>query len=81
MSLVGYHFSNALYAKSILLHNLRVVSIVAAILLMATAALHSAVPLRVLMWDEQQPEQKRAYGDNFLGETIAAHLSAQPGFV
>lgn len=36
-------------------------------------------PLRVLVWDEQQPEQKKAYGDRFLGETIAAHLSTQPG--
>lgn len=36
-------------------------------------------PVHVLVWDEQQPEQKQAYGDKFLGETIAAHLSAQPG--
>jgi trehalose utilization protein len=38
-------------------------------------------PIRVLVWDEQQPEQKQAYGDRFLGETIAAHLSTQPGLV
>lgn len=37
-------------------------------------------PVRVLVWDEQQPEQKRAYGEKFLGETIASHLSSQPGF-
>ncbi|MDZ4404293.1 ThuA domain-containing protein [Prosthecobacter sp.] len=37
-------------------------------------------PVRVLVWDEQQPEQKQAYGDLFLGETIAAHLAKQPGF-
>src|SRR6185436_3325007 len=37
-------------------------------------------PVRILVWDEQQPEQKRAYGEKFLGETIAAHLAAQPGF-
>ena len=30
-------------------------------------------PVRVLVWDEQQPEQKQAYGEKFLGETIAAH--------
>lgn len=36
-------------------------------------------PIRVLVWDEQQPQQKQAYGDKFLGETIAAHLGAQPG--
>lgn len=35
--------------------------------------------VRVLVWDEQQPEQKQAYGDRFLGETIAAHLSGLPG--
>jgi trehalose utilization protein len=35
--------------------------------------------IRVLVWDEQQPEQKQAYGPSFLGETIAAHLGSQPG--
>jgi trehalose utilization protein len=33
----------------------------------------------VLVWDEQQPEQKQGYGDKFLGETIAAHLAKLPG--
>ena len=52
---------------------------------LATAALANLAaatphPVRVLVWDEQQPEQKRAYGDKFLGETIAAHLAGQPGF-
>ena len=43
--------------------------------------LNAAVPgpVRVLVWDEQQPEQKRAYGEKFLGETIAAHLSVRAG--
>jgi trehalose utilization protein len=36
-------------------------------------------PVRVLIWDEQQPEQKQAYGDKFLGETIAEALSKNPG--
>ena len=51
-------------------------------LMAALAGLEAATPppVRVLVWDEQQPEQKRAYGDRFLGETIAAHLAAQPGF-
>jgi trehalose utilization protein len=35
--------------------------------------------VRVLIWDEQQPQQKEAYGDKFLGETIAAHLEKQGG--
>jgi trehalose utilization protein len=36
--------------------------------------------VRVLVWDEQQPEQKQAYG-GFLGEAIAKYLSSRPGFV
>lgn len=35
--------------------------------------------VRVLVWDEQQTEQKEAYGGSFLGETIAGYLSSQPG--
>ena len=54
---------------------------VALLLMPATLVAAAPRPVRVLMWDEQQPEQKRAYGDKFLGEIIAAHLSAQPGFV
>ncbi len=34
--------------------------------------------IRVLVWDEQQAEQKRAY-DNFLGNQIADHLKTRPG--
>src|SRR4051794_40216777 len=36
-------------------------------------------PVRVLVWDEQQPQQKQAY-DNFLGNAIADHLKSRPGF-
>lgn len=43
--------------------------------------LQAAEPVRVLVWDEQQPEQKQAYGSKFLGETIAAYLEKQPGIV
>jgi trehalose utilization protein/lysophospholipase L1-like esterase len=39
----------------------------------------AADPIRVLVWDEQQPKQSEGYGDKFLGETIAAHLTTQPG--
>src|SRR4030095_1097084 len=35
--------------------------------------------IRVLVWDERQPEQSQAY-ENFLGNAIAAHLKKQPGF-
>lgn len=48
------------------------------LLLMPLAALRAAEPIRVLVWDEQQPQQKQAYGEKFLGETIAEHLAKQP---
>jgi trehalose utilization protein len=35
-------------------------------------------PVRVLVWDEQQPAQVKAYGDRFLGETIAEYLEKNP---
>lgn len=34
--------------------------------------------IQVVVWDEQQPEQKRAY-TNFLGNQIATHLKTIPG--
>jgi trehalose utilization protein len=36
-------------------------------------------PVRVLVWDEQQPEQAQAYS-NFLGNAIADYLNKRPGF-
>jgi trehalose utilization protein len=35
-------------------------------------------PIRVLVWDERQPAQKKAY-TNFLGNAIADYLNKQPG--
>lgn len=35
-------------------------------------------PVRVLVWDEQQPSQKEAY-ENFLGNAIADHLKGKSG--
>lgn len=35
--------------------------------------------IRVLVWDEQQPEQRQAYGTGHLGEAIADYLRARPG--
>src|SRR5437867_2455877 len=35
-------------------------------------------PIRVVVWDEQQPQQKPAY-DNFLGNAIADYLKEQNG--
>ena len=39
----------------------------------------AAEPIRLLVWDEQQPQQKEGYGERFLGETIAEHLAKLPG--
>ncbi len=36
-------------------------------------------PIRVLVWDEQQPQQAQGYGDKFLGETLAAGLAGKTG--
>jgi trehalose utilization protein len=44
----------------------------------ASARPASTRPVRVVIWDEQQPAQKRAYA-NFLGNQIAEHLGTQPG--
>lgn len=38
-----------------------------------------ASPIRVVVWDEQQPQQRVAYS-NFLGEIIAAHLRTNADF-
>lgn len=38
----------------------------------------SANPIRVVIWDERQPEQKQAYAD-FLGNEIAARLGRREG--
>lgn len=35
-------------------------------------------PIRVVVWDERQPEQKQAY-DDFLGNGIAGRLAPRPG--
>jgi trehalose utilization protein len=56
-------------------------SVVLTILLAASSAVRAwAVeqPVRVLVWDERQPAQKKAY-DNFLGNAIADFLAKQPG--
>lgn len=41
---------------------------------------NAAEPIRVVVWDEQQPAQKQAY-ENFLGQAIADHLNKQPQIV
>ena len=59
------------------------------ILVLASSVAHNAVaaekgatsdPVRVVIWDERQPDQKKAYGGSFLGEAIAAHLKSSGNF-
>src|SRR5689334_18471087 len=56
--------------------------IVVAMLFMASVARAAdeakAKPIRVLVWDEQQPAQKEAYGERMLGNTIADYLAKNP---
>jgi transposase len=47
-------------------------------LALSTRALAGGRATRVVVWDERQPEQKRAY-DDFLGNQIAGHLRTLPG--
>lgn len=51
------------------------------LLLTCFGLLAAPTPIRVLVWDERQPEQKQGYQGAFLGDTLAKHLSAQPGLV
>jgi len=53
---------------------------IAALTFTLFAQTQAADSIRVLVWDEQQPQQKEAYGEKFLGESIAAHLEKQAGF-
>ncbi len=56
-----------------------IIAALSILLLISLSAIQAADPIRVLVWDEQQPQQKEAYGEKFLGETIAAHLAKLPG--
>jgi trehalose utilization protein len=42
------------------------------------AAENATPPVRLVVWDEQQPQQKQAY-ENFLGNQIAESLKSRPG--
>ena len=45
---------------------------------LATIAEPNTNAINVVVWDERQPDQKKAY-DNFLGNQIADHLKRKPG--
>ena len=60
---------------------MRALFVLVSVLTSASITLRAVEPVRVLVWDEQEPEQKQAYGPKFLGETIATCLEKQPGLV
>ncbi len=55
------------------------VSFLLAVLVCAPAFADDARPIRVVVWDERQPEQKHAYDGGFLGDHIAKELAKRPG--
>lgn len=57
----------------------RAILVAACFCLSLTVQAADSKPIRVLIWDEQQPQQRLGYKDRFLGETIAAHLVTLPG--
>ena len=57
----------------------RALTTVLGLLIAAPFTVHAKDIVRVLVWDEQQPEQKKAYDGGFLGDAIAAHLKSLPG--
>ena len=58
---------------------MKLISTVALSFAFTMNALADPAPVRILVWDERQPEQSQAY-ENFLGNAIAGHLAKQPGF-
>ena len=55
------------------------VSIMGLAMVLLSISAVQAAPIRVLVWDEQQAEQKQAY-DNFLGNRIAESLRSSKDF-
>ena len=51
------------------------------LILAVSAGLAHGGDIHVLVWDEQQPEQKKAYDGCFLGDAIANHLKSRPGLI
>jgi trehalose utilization protein len=56
-----------------------ILNLLALIGLFATANYVSAAPIRVVVWDERQDAQKKAYTNN-LGDTLAKELEDHPEF-
>jgi trehalose utilization protein len=62
-------------------HRLHLPALLIGIILAISASSARGGDIRVLVWDEQQPEQKKAYDGGFLGDAIANHLKSRPGLI
>lgn len=60
-------------------HSVPCTCVVMAVLSLFSIATAADGPVRVVVWDEQQPAQKAVY-ENFLGNAIADYLKSRPGF-
>ena len=69
------HFLSHVFAS----HELRRFALGIGVFLAAGLSSFAAAPVRVLVWDEQQPAQRRVY-TNWLGNQIATFLKSRPGF-
>lgn len=58
--------------------SIRPVALVLACIVVPAILRADPAPIRVMVWDEQQPAQKKAYKD-FLGNEIAEHLRSKAG--
>lgn len=62
-------------------HRLHLPALLIGIILAISASSARGGDIRVLVWDEQQPEQKKGYDGGFLGDAIANHLKSRPGLI
>lgn len=59
---------------------MKIATLMNSLLAASSLSLSAESPVRVLVWDERQEEQKQAYQGQYLGDTIAAHLQKQKDF-
>lgn len=57
---------------------MRIAACLSLALVLGTAVLKAEEPIKIVVWDEQQPAQKAVY-ENFLGNAIADYLKSRPG--
>lgn len=58
---------------------MKIATVMSTLIAASSLSFSAESPVRVLVWDERQEEQKQAYQGKYLGDTIAAHLQQQEG--